>query len=79
MPIYDYRCNQCGEVSEILVLGQREDEVKCPICGSCNLERVISASYLLRTENRAPGTTCCARAERCETPPCSAEGICRRD
>jgi hypothetical protein len=25
------------------------------------------------------GTTCCGMDERCDTPPCSSDGICKRD
>ena len=44
MPIYDYRCNQCGKVSEVLVRSPHADGVKCPVCGSQTVERIISAS-----------------------------------
>jgi len=79
MPIYDFKCAECGMVSEILVRSPHQDDLKCPACGGQDLEKLISASYLVRTEARAPGTTCCGRAERCEAPPCSTGGACRRD
>ncbi len=44
MPIYEYKCNDCGAVSEILVKNtgtQRESE--CPGCGSVKMEKLISA------------------------------------
>ena len=79
MPIYDFKCAECGMVSEILIRNLQEDEVECPVCGSQNMEKLISASYLVRTETRAPGTTCCGKTERCQAPPCSAGDACRRD
>lgn len=46
MPIYEYKCKGCGEVSEILVgVSDHGDPLKCQKCGSLNLERVMSASY----------------------------------
>ena len=78
MPIYDYRCSQCGRVSEIFIRSPDNEAIRCPNCGSDNLKKLVSASYLVRTETRAPGTTCCGRIERCEKPPCSTEDVCRR-
>jgi putative FmdB family regulatory protein len=79
MPIYDFRCQECGEVSEFLLsnFGAGEN-LACPSCGSENLERLISAPSLLKERTNAPGTTCCGRTERCETPPCSTDKGCRR-
>lgn len=77
MPIYDYRCGECGTVSEILQRGLSE-AVRCPACGSENMERLISASYMIRMDASAPGTTCCGRTERCEVPPCASDDVCRR-
>ncbi len=78
MPIFDYRCNQCDTVSELL-LRNPDNDVKCPQCGSINMEKLVSASYTIKMEATAPGTTCCGRAERCEQPPCSSGDICRRE
>ncbi len=79
MPIYDYKCLECGKVSEIFLRGAKSQVVHCPDCGSDNMEKLISASYMIKMDTSAPGTTCCGRTERCEAPPCSTEGICRRD
>ena len=78
MPIYDYRCQGCGRVSEILVHAPNKGAPRCPVCGSSELERIISASYVIRTGSNMPGRTCCGSTERCEMPPCSMGGQCRR-
>ena len=77
MPIYDYKCGDCGKVSEIF-LRSADSEVRCPDCSSENMQKLVSASYMIRTDTSAPGTTCCGRTERCEAPPCSTGDICRR-
>ena len=81
MPIYEYRCNQCGKVSEILVgVGPDDDNLMCQHCGSHSVEKILSvSSFTFADSNRAPGTTCCGREERCDSPPCSTGGTCRRD
>ena len=77
MPIYDFKCRDCGKVSEILLRGI-EQAVCCPDCGSDNMERLISASYMIKMGSHVSGTTCCGKDERCETPPCAANERCRR-
>lgn len=77
MPIYDYRCRECGRVSEVFVRTST-GEVRCPHCGGEDMERLVSASYMIKMDAEAPGTTCCGRTERCETPPCSSGDVCRR-
>jgi len=79
MPILEYRCLQCGEISEVLVRSLESQNVQCPACGSYKLDKLTSTSYTLKTDVPASGTTCCGRAERCQTPPCSADNTCRRD
>ncbi len=80
MPIYEYRCNDCGEITEVLTGMGSQDIPRCRGCGSTNLEKLMSASFFTFKEgSRAPGTTCCGRTERCEAPPCSTGGTCRRN
>jgi putative FmdB family regulatory protein len=81
MPIYEYRCNECGGVSEILVgLHSGDETLVCQHCGSSDLERLLSvSSFAFTNSTRAPGKTCCGRDERCDAPPCSTGNACRRD
>ena len=80
MPIYEYRCRACGTVTEHLTGIREEVEISCSRCGSPDLEKLISSSsYLMRDGTRSPGATCCGREERCDKPPCSGGGPCRRD
>jgi putative FmdB family regulatory protein len=77
MPIFDYRCKQCGTAVEIL-LRSLDAEVRCPRCGSLDMERLVSASCIVKMDGANPAATCCGRAERCEEPPCSNGDMCRR-
>lgn len=78
MPIYEYECLDCGKISEIFFRSPNTETIECPICGSKNLQKLVSASYAIRMDASMPGRTCCGRTERCETPPCSLDGTCRR-
>ena len=44
MPIYEYRCEDCGKRFEKLTLaiGQDPPDLTCPACSSRNLQRLIS-------------------------------------
>jgi len=79
MPIYEYRCLECGRISEIFLRSLDSQKVQCPVCGSYKLDKLLSASYTLKTDASTPGMTCCGKTERCETPPCSSNNTCRRD
>jgi putative FmdB family regulatory protein len=51
MPIYEYRCEDCGKVSEFLLM--RSDEVFVPRCKRCKskkMSRVLSRVRVVRSE-----------------------------
>lgn len=45
MPMYDYRCKECGHVFEELVFSRKlaDSEIVCPQCKTRNSERLLSA------------------------------------
>jgi len=44
MPIYEYRCEECGEKFEKLVASFRlAAEADCPKCGSTKVKKIISS------------------------------------
>jgi putative FmdB family regulatory protein len=82
MPIYEYKCKDCGKVTEFLVgIGKEQPEIKCNFCKSKRLEKIFSQSFISTSSNiigSQGGKTCCGRTERCDTPPCSSDGVCKR-
>lgn len=40
MPIYEYKCQACGQVSELFVHRRDDKPQKCPHCGSPELEKL---------------------------------------
>jgi putative FmdB family regulatory protein len=79
MPIYEYRCQSCGQVSEVLVHGFENGNPMCPNCGSHDLDKLLSVPSVLKENSHHSGSTCCGRTERCDKPPCSSGGKCVRD
>ena len=63
MPIYDIKCQACGQTIEVLVAGS-ETTITCPDCGSPDTTKIMSATSSLtgRTGTNLPGpgdTACC--------------------
>ncbi|TET85379.1 MAG: zinc ribbon domain-containing protein [Desulfobacteraceae bacterium] len=79
MPIYEYRCKSCGSVTEFLVGVGEDIAITCSHCGSLDMEKIMSAASFLDGGPNRRQSTCCGREERCEAPPCSTGGACRRD
>jgi putative FmdB family regulatory protein len=86
MPIYEYRCGNCGH--ELEAIQKMSDPVleACPGCGQDALKRLISApSFRLKgggwyeTDFKQDGKRNVHEAEskaKPETPPCAASGSC---
>ena len=45
MPIYDYRCRECGKVAEVFLRSADDRSIRCPDCGSSNLERLLGVPH----------------------------------
>ena len=51
MPIYEYRCQECGRVSSFLVLNRKDPLAPvCRQCGSATLERILSRVHVRLSE-----------------------------
>lgn len=51
MPIYEYRCKDCGKKSTFVTLSVKSSlSPKCRKCGSSNLEKVVSRVAIFRSE-----------------------------
>ncbi len=77
MPLFEYRCRDCGAMVEKLVLGQ-EEKTDCPQCGSANMDKVLSATAAYRNEGGLPGpgdTACCGSAPG-KAAGCAGPGSC---
>jgi putative FmdB family regulatory protein len=62
MPLYEYRCRDCGERFEVLQrLGQGGEDLTCPRCGEGRPERLLStfSSTTGSREAAADGGGCC--------------------
>ena len=55
MPIFEYRCQDCGNAFEVLVLPNRAITAQCPSCQGTDLEKLISLAAISsdQTQSRA--------------------------
>jgi putative FmdB family regulatory protein len=79
MPIYEYQCNKCSQVSEILTIG-KENSPACSACGSGDLTKLMSAHNTIgSTPSFAAAGDCssCASSNGCGAPgACGTMGGC---
>lgn len=76
MPIYDYKCVSCGNVSEFLLNTVDSSPAACPQCGGKGLDRLMSASYMIKMGAPSSCGTCCEPSTSCQTGGCGQGGPC---
>ena len=58
MPIFEFKCVDCDQYIEILVMNKQEEvELTCSHCGSGNLERILSTTNHTVTGGASGQTT----------------------
>ena len=88
MPTYEYLCEACGYKFEKFQNMSDTPIKKCPQCGK-DVKRLIGKGmgvifkgkgfYQTEYKNSDVGEkTCCGRTQRCDSPPCSDDGVCKR-
>lgn len=63
MPIFEYKCQQCGSVFERIVGSYRQSDPPCPECESTEVERLLSAAAVHTSGATRP-------------PACGMDGKC---
>ncbi len=57
MPIYEYKCDDCGVIFDFLMI-EKSENPSCPKCGSRSLSKKLTAPARISVENAGPsGTT----------------------
>ena len=71
MPIYEYRCQDCGTKFEKLVRRSEASETECPSCGQKHLQQEFSTFAA-----HANGSPKSSDAPTCPSGQCSNPGMC---
>jgi len=79
MPIYEYKCNQCGTISDVLHKSMDTKTVNCSNCDSIDLSKLISIPGAVMTKERSSASTdvppVCPNQNRCGVPTCPAANL----
>lgn len=73
MPIFEYKCNDCGMVNEFLEKSKGPQNHKCSKCGSSSLQKMLSGFAVGQSKSSVPS------CESCFNGPSQAQcasGIC---
>ena len=69
MPIFEYRCEQCGNKFEAILFGEQKPE--CPNCHTHKLEQQLS-TFSVSTRSSAPVASAgCGQSNCCMMGGCS--------
>lgn len=49
MPVYEYRCTECGQPAQVYRRYSDTVSPNCPSCGSSKLVRLISSVYVVQS------------------------------
>jgi putative FmdB family regulatory protein len=76
MPIYEFRCRNCNELFEILVMKADSGQIQCPKCEGSETERVMSSTHYTMTGGGG-GNTCrpSAQTRTCTSGSCTTYDI----
>lgn len=71
MPIFEYRCEQCGHVMEVLQKSRKAAKQTCAKCGSNDMKKLLSGFAV--GQGKASGVSAC---DSCEAGPACGAGMC---
>jgi putative FmdB family regulatory protein len=76
MPLYEYRCRDCGDRFEVLQrLGEGAAGLSCPACGAGALDKQFSSFATTSSSSSALADAGCGAAE-CGAGACCGGGGC---
>ena len=64
MPVYDYKCTQCGNRFDLLRSVSGRDDVKCPACGG-EVVRVYEGRWARLGKSASGGCACGGNCQSC--------------
>jgi putative FmdB family regulatory protein len=69
MPIYEYKCQECGETSEYRITSQSQvNSLVCKNCSSQNLRKLMSVPSIAIGRTAPAEHSCCGSPGSCSEP-----------
>jgi putative FmdB family regulatory protein len=76
MPIYEFKCTECSEFFELLVIGEDDKtEMCCPKCKSEQFERVMSTTNYSMTGGGSGAAKSPTQTRTCSGGSCTTYNI----
>lgn len=76
MPIFEYRCEQCGHVMEVLQKSRKATKQVCANCGGSDMKKLLSGFSVGQSKaSSAPACDSCAAGPACGAGMCPG-GMC---
>jgi len=79
MPLFEFKCEDCGKYSDVLIIGT-EDKPVCRSCNSINMTKQISAHSSMsgpaKNSIPGPGDTACCGSSPGQAAGCAGPGSC---
>ena len=64
MPIFEYKCGQCGHVMEVLQKGRSVGTLTCEKCGSSEVGKLLSG-FAVGRASESPACDSCSSLPAC--------------
>jgi len=75
MPIFEYKCQQCGHVMEVLQQSRKATRQTCAQCGSSDTKKMLSGFAVGQGKPDSPACDSCAAGPMCGGGACPG-GTC---
>ena len=75
MPIFEYKCQQCGHVTEVLQKSRKATKQTCPQCGGSDMKKLLSGFAVAQAKSSAPACDSCPAPGACGSGACP-DGTC---
>lgn len=70
MPIFEYKCQKCGHVIEVLQKGRNATKQTCPECGGTDMKKLLSGFAVAQARPSVPA------CDSCPSPGACGGGFC---
>ncbi len=75
MPIFEYKCAQCGHVTEVLQKSRKVSKQICAKCGGTDTKKMLSGFAVGQGKAVSPACDSCASGPACGAGSCPG-GMC---
>jgi len=75
MPIFEYKCEQCGHVMEVLQNSRKATKQICAKCGSTDTKKVLSGFAVRQGKSASAACDSCPTGPVCGADSCPG-GMC---